>query len=146
MKALLLLALVSVASASVFAGQAPSLTVCPDAPRAELLARQYAKQHGGRVLQTSGTPSMRPLIQGKAFVVVTQEPYGAITRNSVLVYRGRSDSRKPDRSLILHRAILHDRYGWLMSGDNNRWSESWDRVTTETYVGTVTAIFDPRNP
>jgi hypothetical protein len=36
---------------------------------------------------------------------------------------------------------LHDRYGWIMSGDNNRWSESWDRVTADNYIGTVVALF-----
>ena len=29
----------------------------------------------------------------------------------------------------------------MMSGDNNRWTESWDRVTPQTYVGTVVALF-----
>ena len=42
---------------------------------------------------------------------------------------------------MLHRAVMHDRRGWIMSGDNNRWSESWDRVTTENYIGTVKALF-----
>ena len=42
----------------------------------------------------------------------------------------------------LHRAVLRDRGGWLMSGDNNARSESWDRVTPQTYVGTVEALFE----
>ena len=29
----------------------------------------------------------------------------------------------------------------MMSGDNNRWSESWDRVTEGNYMGKVVAIF-----
>ena len=43
---------------------------------------------------------------------------------------------------MLHRAVDRDSGGWIMSGDNNRWSERWDRVTPTTYMGTVVALVE----
>ena len=102
----------------------------------------YAAATGGFVVITSGTPSMEPLIHGKTYVVILNLPYQAIAKSDLLVYLGRPDSSSPDRVKMLHRAVHHDQYGWVMSGDNNRWSESWDRVTPKTYVGVVMALFE----
>lgn len=114
------------------------------AGRIEALAagQSYAAANGGSVTITSGTPSMEPLIHGQTYVVVQKRPYDSIAKRDLLVYMGRPDASKPDRSKMLHRAVQHDRYGWLMSGDNNRWSESWDRVTPQTYLGIVVALFE----
>jgi hypothetical protein len=102
----------------------------------------YAAATGGFVVITSGTPSMEPLIHGKTYVVVQNRSYESIAKSDLLVYMGRPDSSRPDRVRMLHRAVQHDQYGWVMSGDNNRWSESWDRVTPKTYLGIVTALFE----
>jgi hypothetical protein len=102
----------------------------------------YAAANGGSVVITSGTPSMEPLIHGKTYVVAQKRPYVLIAKGDLLVYMGRPDASKADRTRMLHRAVQSDRYGWLMSGDNNRWSESWDRVTPQTYLGVVVALFD----
>jgi hypothetical protein len=114
---------------------------CASKNRAFLAATNYAIKSGGRLILTTGTPSMEPLIHGKTYAVIVQQPYGAIAESNILVYRGRLNASKPDLSTVLHRAVLHDRYGWIMSGDNNRWSESWDRVTSDNYIGTVVALF-----
>jgi len=106
-----------------------------------LAANLFAKSIGGRLIITSGTRSMEPLIHGKTYVVIAHQPYTSIAKSDLLVYIGRPDASKPDRKTILHRAVLHDSYGWMMSGDNNRWSESWDRVTEGNYMGKVVAIF-----
>jgi hypothetical protein len=85
---------------------------------------------------------MEPLIHGKTFVVVQKRSFGSIALRDLLVYMGRPDSSKQTRIKMLHRAVAHDRYGWLMSGDNNRWSESWDRVTPDTFLGVAVALFE----
>jgi len=85
---------------------------------------------------------MEPLIHGQTYVVVQKRAYKLIEKSDLLVYMGRPNASKPDRAKMLHRAVMCDRHGWVMSGDNNRWSESWDRVTPETYIGTVVALFE----
>jgi hypothetical protein len=109
--------------------------------QALLAASSFAKLAGGSLILTSGTHSMEPLIHGKTYVVIVKRPYAAIAQRDLLVYRGRPNANQAATTIILHRAVLHDSYGWLMSGDNNRWSESWDRVTSDNYSGTVVAIF-----
>jgi hypothetical protein len=109
--------------------------------QAMLAASLFARSTGGSLIITSGTKSMEPLIHGKVYAVIAKRPYASIAKSDLLVYQGRPDASKSDRRTILHRAVLQDKYGWMMSGDNNRWSESWDRVTAENYVGTVVAIF-----
>ena len=101
----------------------------------------YAEKNGGTVVTTSGTPSMEPLIHGKTFAVVQNRPFSSIATRDLLVYMGRPDASKATRVKMLHRAVQHDSCGWIMSGDNNRWSESWDRVTPQTYGGVVVALF-----
>lgn len=105
-------------------------------------SQQVARDIGGAVMITSGTPSMEPLIHGRTYVVLKKQPYAQIQKSDILVYMGRLDPRSPQRTCTLHRAVDNDRYGWLMSGDNNRWTESWDRVTPDNYVGTVVMIFE----
>lgn len=105
-------------------------------------ARFYASVTNGTVIVTSGTPSMEPLIHGRAYVVIRRQPYESISDRDLLVYLGRPNASRPDRFTMLHRAVYHDRDGWIMSGDNNRWSENWDRVTPNTYVGSVVALFE----
>jgi hypothetical protein len=101
----------------------------------------YAAANGGTVVTTSGTPSMEPLIHGRTFAVVQNRPFASIATRDLLVYMGRPDASKATRVKMLHRAVEHDSGGWIMSGDNNRWSESWDRVTPQTYGGVVVALF-----
>jgi hypothetical protein len=84
---------------------------------------------------------MEPLIHGRIYAVIQKRAYETIRKFDLLVYMGRPDASLPIRERMLHRAVKHDRHGWIMSGDNNRWSESWDRVTPNTYVGTVVALF-----
>jgi len=115
---------------------------CSNQAEAYARARAYAAANGGSVGLTSGTPSMEPLIHGQTFTVIQDRPYNLIKKYDLLVYMGRPNASKPDRLEMLHRAVKGDRYGWIMSGDNNRWSESWDRVTPKTYLGTVVALFE----
>jgi hypothetical protein len=104
-------------------------------------ASLYAQICGGSLIITSGTSSMEPLIHGKVYAVITKRSFGSIAKSDILVYQGRPNAAADDIETMLHRAVLEDKDGWIMSGDNNRWSESWDRVTSDNYVGTVVALF-----
>jgi hypothetical protein len=138
---------------SYFGADTPSAaTVVPSnthfASQSEAFAAcvSYAAANGGTVVTTSGTPSMEPLIHGKTFAVVQKRPFESIALRDLVVYMGRPDGSKPTRVKMLHRAVEHDCGGWIMSGDNNRWSESWDRVTPQTYGGVVVALFGYSRP
>jgi len=120
----------------------PRKIVCQSRGEALQLGQSFARETGARLLVTSGSDSMAPLIRGAVYVLVQPRPYDSISRGDLLVYLGRPNAAKPERTSMLHRAVLQDKGGWLMSGDNNRWSESWDRVTPSTYVGTVTTILE----
>jgi len=115
---------------------------CRSRDDARELGNELARDIGASVLLTSGTSSMEPLIHGRAYVVVEYQTYDTITRGDLLVYMGRPNAAEQERKCMLHRTVLQDKEGWLMCGDNNRWSESWDRVTPITYIGTVTAIVE----
>jgi len=132
-------ALLSTAAAEV--AHNPSKIEYATQRQALLAASSYAKLTHGSLILTSGTRSMEPLIHGKTYAVIVKLPFDSIAQRDLLVYRGRPNANQADTVTILHRAVQHDKYGWLMSGDNNRWSESWDRVTSDNYAGTVVAIF-----
>jgi len=124
----------------------PVKILCPSREVALRLGESFAHVADASLLITSGTNSMEPLIHGCSYIVVQYRPYDTIAEGDLLVYQGRPDAAKKDRVCMLHRAVLLDQGGWLMSGDNNRWSESWDRVTPVTYLGTVTTILEfPQN-
>lgn len=120
----------------------PQKIVCRSQEEAQKVGQSLARQSGSDLLITSGTSSMLPLISGKAYVVVQYRTYDTINRGELLVYQGRPNAAKNERICMLHRAVMMDKDGWVMSGDNNRWSESWDRVTPVTYLGTVTTILE----
>ena len=120
----------------------PTRTQCSNRSDALAACQAYVAANGGSVEITSGSRSMEPLIRGQTYFVAQKRSFEAITKRYLLVYMGRLDASKPTRVKILHRAVLRDRGGWVMSGDNNRWSESWDRVTRETYLGTAVAFFE----
>lgn len=120
----------------------PPKTVCANRAEALEQATAFSKSMAGTyVTATSGTPSMEPLIHGVCFVVMERQPYAAVKKFDVLEYWGRLDANSPKRTLVLHRAVLLDSAGWIMSGDNNMYSESWDRLTALTYIGTAIRIF-----
>ena len=53
----------------------------------------YATGLGGSLVETSGTPSMEPLIQGKTYAVIKRCPFDAVVERDILVYRGRPNRR-----------------------------------------------------
>jgi hypothetical protein len=115
---------------------------CRSEQEALTLGHTFAASVQGRLIATSGTASMQPLIRGKAYLVVRDLPYDSIAQGALLVYSGRPNAAKKDRLTMMHRTVQRDAGGWLMSGDNNARTESWDRVTSSNYLGTVTMILE----
>jgi hypothetical protein len=115
----------------------PPLHITPNAQGEALL---LAHTSNGQVFKVSYTGSMKPLLQGGEWAV-TVAAYDKIQLGQVLVYKA-----PYNQSPIIHRAVQKDKDGWLMSGDSSPISESWFRVTPESYIGTAIAIFrDPKN-
>ena len=98
-------------------------------------AIQEAARINGKVWAVMHTGSMKPLLQGGEHAV-TVAKFDTVQRGQVLVYHA-TYNKNP----IIHRAVEQDKYGWLMSGDSSPRSESWARVTSENYLGTVVAIY-----
>ena len=98
-------------------------------------AIQEAARINGKVWSVMHTGSMKPLLQGGEHAV-TVAKFDTVKRGQVLVYRATYNANP-----IIHRAVEQDKYGWLMSGDSSPRSESWARVTSENYLGTVVAIY-----
>lgn len=133
----------SLAEGILSRGFAPlAKTQWPSRAAAQGAAQAYATEVGGTVEITSGSNSMQPAIHGQTYFVVQRRPFESIKRDDLLVYLGRPNATKPDRVKILHRAVQRDRLGWIMSGDHNSRSETWDRVTPKTYLGTAVAFFE----
>ena len=98
-------------------------------------ARGVADVLSGKVFVVSDTGSMKPLLQGGDYVV-TKDDFDGVKVGMVLAYTADYHPRG-----LVHRVALVDEYGFLMSGDSAPISESWARVTKETYLGTVVAIY-----
>ena len=143
-RALRAIALIAGLVTSTFAAElkSPEKIQCKSQQQAFFTASVMAAATKGKVVLTSGTHSMEPLIHGRVYAVIQKQDYSAITKSDILVYLGRPNEAKPDRQVMLHRAVDRDSGGWIMSGDNNRWSERWDRVTPTTYMGTVVALVE----
>ena len=102
-------------------------------------AAAHAGRVGGRVFTVAYTGSMKPFLMGGEKVVVVGE-YPAIKRGDVLIYNGRLNPYAAEQ-VVIHRAVQHDKDGWIMSGDNNAHTETWSRVRPDNYLGTVVAIY-----
>ena len=97
--------------------------------------REVEIRAGERAWQVSHTGSMKPFLQGGEYVV-TVANYDAIRLGQILVYHA-----PYNKSPIVHRAVQKDKDGWIMSGDANRHTESWFRVTKDNYLGTVVSVY-----
>lgn len=122
------------------------------ANQAMLAARLHARDIiGGVVMLVADTHSMEPLLYGGYYVVVdTLSPYDSLTRGVVVTYHG--GWLPPSAPPVTHRTQLKDSDGWMMAGDNvrpdidpktgaNLRSEARWRMTKETYIGKVVAIY-----
>ena len=109
-------------------------------------ARQRA---GVMAIPVLGTGSMAPYIPASpagfdplktvvGFAVLRNgATFADITPGALVIY---SASWAGNISVI-HQSASKDAGGWIMSGLNNARSESWARVTAETFVGIVARVY-----
>jgi hypothetical protein len=101
---------------------------------------QAAKVPGGFVVNTTGTPSMVPLIPAaKTFLVVAPIPFASAALGTVVIYKS---PLVPDDQTVAHRLVSGKvKDGFIPSGDNNRYSEANIRVTADNFRGEVVGIY-----
>lgn len=142
--ALLLAAIIVVAKrkeATLVAGL-PVRLVCADQATALALAGPAA------AIPVLGTGSMAPYIPSAlpgrdplativAYAVLdTTATFDGLTVGALVVYTPAWAQRA-----VLHQAAARDAGGWIMSGLHNTRSETWERLTPATYVGTVARVY-----
>ena len=124
---------------SFYAAHIDPPTFGPYATRAEaqFAAGNRAATVGGTVLETSGTPSMVPLIPAKVTLLVMKPiPFAEARLGSVVTYRS-----PLSQSSVTHRLVARDSGGFIPSGDGNRWSEANYRVTAGNFLGEIVGIY-----
>jgi hypothetical protein len=129
----------------------PLLLTYPSARVAELSAQARAKDIGGLVYKVANTHSMEPVLMGDDYIVVdTRVPYEQVKIGQVINYH--ADWQPPPLPTVTHRAVVRDKDGLLVEGDNVRpeidprtgqdiHSEARWRVTKDSYVGVVDTIY-----
>jgi hypothetical protein len=105
--------------------------------KAKAAALAHALKIDGRIFDVANTGSMRPTIDGTPFVVGEKAPYETLKEGDIITYNPKWNKGKS----IMHRLVKKDKGGWIASGDNNKRSESWERVTPETYDSKIVAVY-----
>jgi hypothetical protein len=112
---------------------------------AYLHARDLPNGPGLTLLIIPPTHSMAPTIDvGDIIVVDTHAPYSERVPGEIVTYfgvDGEWKDRPKDSPPITHRISSKHSDGFIMTGDNNRYSESRSRVTETNYVGLVVGIY-----
>lgn len=102
-------------------------------------ATEYASKIQGTVHSIAPTGSMRPLLAAEDIVVIQKVSFDSIKVGDVLVYQ--ATWLPPTAAPVIHRAVQKDSYGWIMSGDTARSTESQTRVTEANYLGSLVKIY-----
>lgn len=94
----------------------------------------------GLTFTVQPTGSMEPTIKGGDIIVVdtNKENHSKLRAGEIITYK--ADWYKGVEP-VTHRLIKKDSYGWLLSGDANPDVETKWRVTENSYVGKVVAIY-----
>ncbi len=122
---------------SVFALAAgPRVINCASEADAFNQAIAMATAGDAQLAVTNGSASMKPLIPGRAVLVVKKD-FSTAAVGEVLLYLGRISPTAPRKIPLCHRAIAADAGGFIMRGDGNAVTETWQRVTAQNYLGTV---------
>lgn len=101
---------------------------------AEVNAMQEAHNSGGYVSYTTGI-SMEPAIITPCYSVVIPTPWESLQEGDIAIYLPKWHS-----GMVIHRCVQKDSGGWIMSGDNNARSESWERMTKDNYFGKLQSV------
>lgn len=130
----------------------PPKEVLPDFSTAYVKATTYVSAHGGRIIEVLGTGSMAPYIPASK---PGQDPLKTVVAYAVIDPQATFDDVKQgdldiyfvpgEKTTICHVAAQQDSGGWIMSGLHNKLSESWRRMTKETFVAKVAKVFTWEN-
>ena len=119
----------------------PPRVVCADRLDAEA-------QAGPGAIGVLGTGSMAPFIPPAlpghdplatvvAFAVLDDTAtFAGLTVGALVVYTPAWATGR-----VMHQAASRDSGGWIMSGLHNARSETWERLTPATYIGTVARVY-----
>lgn len=115
-----------------------------DRPNTEAEADKAAAAIYGAAFPVADTHSMEPFLYGGDFIVVDfQFPYYGIGPGMLPVY----DPNWADQSvpLVCHMSVERTGDAWIVTGINNRYSESGSRAMTEAdYRGMCVQVFTAR--
>lgn len=75
------------------------------------------------------TGSMKPSLQGGDYVVSARVPFEQLKLGDIVNYRPVWNSRR----LTIHRIVAQSREGWILAGDNNDRSETWEPLTPDKF-------------
>lgn len=95
------------------------------------------REMGGNAYVAADTGSMRPTLDGGDSILCLPVPYEDLKEGDIVNYRPKWNNGK----LTIHRLVLKDKGGWIASGDGNKRSENWERVTKDNYVDRATQIY-----
>lgn len=65
--------------------------------------------------------------------------FGSLKAGEIITYQ--ADWLPVGAAPVTHRLVKRESDGWILSGDDNRQTESKWRVTEKTYIGVVVAIY-----
>lgn len=140
LRAFSLVALLGIALAGCATKRAdPPLFEYESADMALRAALAHAHGVNGRLMFTSNTGSMEPLIHGGDLLVVEPVAFDALYVGQVIIYY--AEWQPSDAPPVCHRIVAKDKLGLVMAGDHNAHSEPHYRVTERTYVGLVAGIY-----
>ena len=117
----------------------PPVYACADEGQAIDAAAKTAAERPGRTLhEVAPTGSMVPLIpKARCYLVTEAIPFESIRLGMVATY---SAAWHPGTPLV-HRLVARDKLGYIASGDANKHTESFDRVTPANFMGEVVGIW-----
>jgi signal peptidase I len=93
------------------------------------VAKRDYPDGGYKIYQVAPTGSMQPTMDGGDYVIAVKMPYEDLKEGDIINYTPKWNNG----GLVVHRLVQKDKGGWIASGDANKRSESWERVTPETY-------------
>lgn len=117
----------------------PPLFVYADAEIALHAAIAHAHGVNGRLMFTTNTGSMEPLIHGGDLLVVEPVAFDALYVGQVIIYA--ADWQPTGAPPVCHRIVYKDKLGLVLAGDHNPHTESGYRVTAQNYIGLVAGIY-----
>ena len=92
---------------------------------------------GYKLFYVLGTGSMEPTLTTDDRLVSVRVPFEELKEGEIVTYK---PSWAKDGQVITHRLVQKDKGGWILSGDANKRSESFERMTPEKYLGKVVKI------